>query len=94
MIQRVMREKHLKQARKNQPHNAVAWPSGRKFNSTFSIYMQDVMNDIKVIEEDLQNVEQKCEKVNCTALYDAVIATLKLLYDLLFCCCKKKDQPQ
>jgi len=56
--------------------------------------MLDVMNDIKVIEEDLQNVEQKCEKVNCTALYDAVIATLKLLYDLLFCCCKKKDQPQ
>jgi hypothetical protein len=53
--------------------------------------MLDVMNDIKVIEEDLQNVEQKCRKVNCTALYDAVIATLKLLYDLLFCCCKKKD---
>ncbi len=80
MIQRVMRKKHLKQA-------------GKKFNSTFNIYiyMLDVMNDIKVIEEDLQNVEQKCEKVNCTALYDAVIATLKLLYDLLFCCCKKKD---
>ena len=53
--------------------------------------MLDVMNDTKVIEEDLQNVEPKCEKVNCTALYDAVIATLKLLYDLLFCCCKKKD---
>jgi hypothetical protein len=53
--------------------------------------MLDVMNDIKVIEEDFHNVEQKCEKVNCTALYDAVIATLKLLYDLLFCCCKKKD---
>ena len=35
---------------------------------------------------------KKCEKVNCYALYDAVIATLKLLYDLLFCCCKKKDQ--
>ena len=78
MIQRVMRKKHLKQARK-------------KINSTFSIYMLDVMNDIKVIEEDLQNVEPKCEKVNCIALYDAVIATLKLLYDLLFCCCKKKD---
>ncbi len=29
-------------------------------------------------------------KVNCTALYDAVIATLKLLHDLLFCCCKMK----
>ena len=53
--------------------------------------MQDVMNDIKVIEEDLQNVVQKCEKVNCTALYDAIVATIKLIYDLLFCCCKKKD---
>jgi len=73
-----MRKKHLKQARK-------------KFNSTFNIYMEDVIHDIKVIEEDIENVEQKCEKVNCYALYDAVIATLKLLYDLLFCCCKKKD---
>ena len=53
--------------------------------------MQVVIHDIKVIEEDIENVEQKCEKVNCYALYDAVIATLKLLYDLLFCCCKKKD---
>jgi len=55
--------------------------------------MENVINDIKVIEEDLENVEQKCEKVNCMALYDAVtgIATFKLIYDLLFCCCKKKD---
>ena len=27
--------------------------------------MQDVINDIKVIEEDLENVEKKCENVNC-----------------------------
>ena len=54
--------------------------------------MQDVINDIKVIEEDLENVERKCEKVNCNALYDAIIATIKLIYDLLFYCCKKKDQ--
>ena len=53
--------------------------------------MENVINDIKVIEEDLENVEQKCEKVNCNALFDAVMATLKLIYDLLFCCCKKKD---
>jgi len=53
--------------------------------------MENVINDIKVIEEDLENVEQKCEKVNCSALYDVVKATLKLIYDLLFCCCKKKD---
>ena len=53
--------------------------------------MENVINDIKVIEEDLENVEQKCEKVNCNALFDAVMATLKLIYDLVFCCCKKKD---
>ena len=41
--------------------------------------MQDVISDIKVIEEDLENVEQKCEKVNCNALYDAIIATIKLI---------------
>ena len=45
--------------------------------------MENVINDIKVIEEDLENVENKCEKVNCMAVYDAVMATLKLIYDLL-----------
>ena len=53
--------------------------------------MENVINDIKVIEEDLENVEKKCGKINCNALYEAVIATFKLIYDLLFCCCKKKD---
>ena len=53
--------------------------------------MQDVINDIKIIEEDFKNVEKKCEKVNCGALHDVIVATFKLIYDLLFCCCKKKD---
>ena len=53
--------------------------------------MENVINDIKVIEEDFENVEKKCQKVNCTALYDAIRATIKLLYDLIFCCCKKND---
>ena len=53
--------------------------------------MENVKHDIKLIEEDLENVEKKCEKVNCNALYEAVIDTFKLIYDLLFCCCKKKD---
>ncbi len=54
------------------------------------VYMQDVTNDIKVIEEDLENVIKKCEKENSGALYDVIVATNKLIYDLLFCCCKKK----
>ena len=53
--------------------------------------MEDVIHDIKVIEEGIENVEQKCEKVNCNALYDAIVATIKIIYDILFCYCKKKD---
>ena len=63
----------------------------KKNKNLNKLYMENVISDIKVIEVDLENVEQKCEKVNCMALYDAVIATFKLIYDLLFCCCKKKD---
>jgi hypothetical protein len=50
----------------------------------------DVVSDIEVIESDVRDVEQKCEKVNCGAIYDAIIASLKLLYDLIFVCAKKK----
>jgi hypothetical protein len=50
----------------------------------------DVVSDIEVIESDVRDVEQKCEKVNCSAIYDAIIASLKLLYDLIFVCTKKK----
>ena len=50
----------------------------------------DVVSDIEVIESDVRDVEQKCEKVNCSAVYDAIIASLKLLYDLIFVCTKKK----
>jgi hypothetical protein len=53
--------------------------------------MHDVINDIKLIEDGLENVEKKCEKVTCATVYDAIIATIKLLYDLLFCYCKRKN---
>ena len=39
--------------------------------------MENVKHDLKVIEEDLEVVEKKCEKVNCYALYEAIIATIK-----------------
>ena len=77
-----MKKKHQNQKQKRNQIN----------NNLDVLYMQDVINDIKVIEEDLENVEKKCEKVNCGALYDAIIAAIKLIYDLLFCCCKKKNQ--
>ncbi len=38
----------------------------------------------------LKIVLKKCKRVDCTAIYEATMASLKLLYDLIFMCCKKK----
>ena len=53
--------------------------------------MDVVVNDIVVLEEDVKDVNEKCKRVNCAALYDAIAATFKLLYDLIFMCCKKDE---
>jgi hypothetical protein len=29
--------------------------------------MENVISDLHVIEEDIENIEKKCEKVNCMA---------------------------
>ena len=50
----------------------------------------DVINEITVLEDDVKQVNEKCKRVNCAALYDAITATLKLLYDLIFFCCKPR----
>ena len=50
----------------------------------------DVINDIEVLETDVKDCNEKCQRVNCEALYDAIMSSLKLLYDLVFMCCKKK----
>ena len=49
----------------------------------------DVIDEIAVLEEDVKEVNEKCKRVNCSALYDAMMATFKLVYDLIFMCCKK-----
>ena len=56
---------------------------------SYNIYM-DVVAEFEILESDVTDVEQKCKKVNCSAIYDAIISTLKLLYDLIFICAKKK----
>ena len=50
----------------------------------------DVIAEVQVLEADVKDCEEKCKKVNCSAIYDAIIASLKLLYDLIFVCAKKK----
>ncbi len=50
----------------------------------------DVLNEIEILETDVKDCDEKCKRVNCTAIYEAIMASLKLLYDLIFMCCKKK----
>ena len=49
----------------------------------------DVVAEFEVLESDVKDVEQKCEKVNCSAIYDAIMSSLKLMYDLIFMCCAR-----
>ena len=55
----------------------------------YNIYM-DVVADVQVLEADVADCEKKCKQVNCGAIYDAITASFKLLYDLVFLCFNKK----
>ena len=57
----------------------------------YNIYM-DVINEIEVLENDMKDCNTKCKRVNCSAIYDAIMASLKLLYDLIFFCCASKKE--
>jgi hypothetical protein len=50
----------------------------------------DVVQEIEVIENDVKDCDEKCKKVNCYALYDAIMASLKVLYDLIFYVVRRK----
>ena len=55
----------------------------------------DVINDINVIEKDLEKVNEDCNKINCSAVYQAILDTLKLISDCVICCfkyCKPKKE--
>jgi hypothetical protein len=55
----------------------------------------DVIQDITVIEKDLEKVNEDCNKINCSAVYQSIEDTIKLIIDCIACCfkfCKpKKD---
>ena len=50
----------------------------------------DVINDIEILESDVKDCDEKCKKVDCVAIYDAIVAAFKLLYDLIFVCVSKR----
>ncbi len=50
----------------------------------------DFVNDVHVIEEDINDVEKQCNKIQCGGVYDAFKAVIKLIVDL-FNCFKPKN---
>ena len=55
----------------------------------YNIYM-DAVNDIEILETDVRDCNEKCQRVNCNAIYDAIMSSFKLMYDLIIMCCAKK----
>ena len=55
----------------------------------------DVVNDINIIEKDFEKVNEDCNKINGSAVYQAIVDTLKLIFDCVICCfkyCKPKKE--
>ncbi len=52
--------------------------------------MDDIIENAKVIESDIEEIESKCNKINCNPVYELINAFIKLFIDL-FKCCKPKN---
>ena len=49
----------------------------------------DVLNEIEILETDIKDCNEKCQHVNWSAIYDAIMSSLKVMYDLIFMCCAR-----
>ena len=47
--------------------------------------MDNVIDEVNVIEKDVDDVNEKCNKIQCKPIYNAFNAVLKLIYDVLKC---------
>ena len=45
----------------------------------------DFDNEVHVIENDIEDVENKCNKIQCGGVYDAFKAVIKLIVDIFNC---------
>ena len=52
--------------------------------------MDDIIEDIKVIELDVEEIENNCNKINCNPIYETLKSIFNLFNDL-FKCCKPKN---
>jgi hypothetical protein len=59
--------------------------------------MEEIITDIHNIESDIDKVDDKCQKISCSPIMDALKECLNLVVDCFKCIfhtclfCKKKD---
>ena len=51
--------------------------------------IQAIEEYLKTIETDVEQVNEKCRKIDCIIIRDAFDAFVKLIFDLFRCCFKK-----
>ena len=59
------------------------------------VYSAAQIKAVKAFHERHRNSEEY-KRVNCSAIYDAIMSSLKVMYDLIFMCCARgpgKGQP-
>ena len=57
--------------------------------------IQIIEQYLNVIDNDVKQVNEDCKKINCSALYQAIEDTIKLIIDCVVCCfkyCKPKKE--
>ena len=52
----------------------------------------DVIDEINVIEKDIEDTKEKCNKIQGSPLHEAFNAVLKLIYDVFKCFKPKTNQ--
>ena len=52
--------------------------------------MDDIIENAKVIETDIEQIENNFNKINCNPIYETLKSIFKLFIDL-FKCCKPKN---
>ena len=51
----------------------------------------EVVQEVEIIEADIEDVKTKCNKIECSPLYNAINAVIKLITDLFKCIIKTKS---
>jgi hypothetical protein len=45
----------------------------------------NLVNEVNVIEQDIEDVNDKCNKIQCQPIYNALNAVFKLIIDVFKC---------